>query len=67
MIRDHQPGEAVFRSILPEDIDWKPFPAFPPSARLAVLVGEPNQAGPYVILGPSTAPVASPPPRRCDK
>ena len=27
----------------------KPFPAFPPSARLAVLVGEPMQAGPYVI------------------
>jgi hypothetical protein len=49
MIRDHQPGEANFRSILPEDIDWKPFAAFPPSARLAVLVGEPTQAGPYVI------------------
>ena len=49
MVRDHQSGEAVFRSILPEDIEWKPFPAFPPSARLAVLVGEPNQAGPYVI------------------
>ncbi len=49
MVRDHQPGEAVFKSILPEDIDWQPFPAFPPSARLAVLVGEPTQAGPYVI------------------
>ena len=49
MVRDHQPGEAVFRAILPEDIDWKPFPAFPPSARLAVLVGEPTQAGPYLI------------------
>ena len=49
MVRDHQPGEAVFRSILPEEIDWKPFPAFPPSARLAVLVGEPTQAGPYVV------------------
>jgi hypothetical protein len=49
MPRPHQPGQAVFRSILPEDIDWKPFPAFPPSARLAVLVGEPTQAGPYVI------------------
>jgi len=45
----HQPGEAVFRSILPEDVDWKPFQAFPPSARLAVLIGEPTQAGPYVI------------------
>ena len=40
MVRDHQPGEAVFKSILPEDVDWKPFPAFPPGARLAVLVGE---------------------------
>ncbi len=49
MVRAHQPGEAVFRSILPEEIDWKPFPAFPPSARLAVLVGEPTQAGPYLI------------------
>ena len=44
MAQAHQPGEAVFTSILPEEIDWKPFPAFPPSARLAVLVGEPTQA-----------------------
>jgi quercetin dioxygenase-like cupin family protein len=49
MVRDHQPGEAVFKSILPEDVDWKPFPAVPPAARLAVLVGEPTQAGPYLI------------------
>jgi quercetin dioxygenase-like cupin family protein len=49
MVRTHQPGEAVFRSILPEEIEWKPFPAFPPSARLAVLVGEPSKPGPYVI------------------
>jgi quercetin dioxygenase-like cupin family protein len=45
----HQPGEADFRSVLPEDIDWKPFAAFPPSARLAVVVGEPTKPGPYVI------------------
>jgi quercetin dioxygenase-like cupin family protein len=45
----HQPGEADFRSVLPEDIDWKPFAAFPPSARLAVVVGNPTKAGPYVI------------------
>ena len=45
----HQPGQAVFRSILPEDIDWKPFPAFPPEARLATLVGHPSEPGPYVI------------------
>ncbi len=48
MVRDHQLGEAAFRSILPEDIHWKPFPAFPPSARLAVLVGDPAKPGPYV-------------------
>ena len=45
----HQPDQDRFRSILPEDIDWKPFPAFPPSARLAIVVGEPSEPGPYVI------------------
>ena len=49
MVRAHQPGEAVFKTILPEDIDWKPFPAFPPCVRLAVLVGQPSERGPYVI------------------
>jgi hypothetical protein len=48
-IRPHQPGQAVFRGVLSEDIDWKPFAAFPPSARLAVLVGPPSEPGPYVI------------------
>jgi hypothetical protein len=52
MARTHEPGQAVFRSILPEDIDWKPFPAFPPSARLAVLVGEPTQAGSWPMSSP---------------
>ena len=41
--------KAFFEAILPEEIGWKPFPAFPPSARLAVLVGEPLQPGPYTI------------------
>ena len=45
----HQPGQAVFRAILPEDIDWKPFAAFPPSARIAVVVGRPSKEGPYTI------------------
>jgi quercetin dioxygenase-like cupin family protein len=45
----HQTDESVFRSVLPEDIEWKPFPAFPPSARLAVVVGDPTGPGPYVI------------------
>jgi quercetin dioxygenase-like cupin family protein len=38
-----------FRSILSEAVDWNPFPAFPPTARLAVLVGQPQEAAPYVI------------------
>jgi quercetin dioxygenase-like cupin family protein len=45
----HQIDEDVFRSVLPEEVDWEPFAAFPPSARLAVVVGEPSQPGPYVV------------------
>jgi uncharacterized RmlC-like cupin family protein len=45
----HQPDEGVFKSVLPEDIDWEPFPAFPPSARLAVVVGETAEPGPYMV------------------
>ena len=37
------------KAILPEDIDWKPFAAFPPSVCLAVLVGQPSQPGLYTI------------------
>ena len=42
-------SEASFKTILPEEIDWKSFPAFPPSVRLAVLVGQPSEPGPYLI------------------
>ncbi len=49
MLRSHQPDQAVFRSVRPEDLDWQPFPAFPPSARLAIVVGRPTGPGPYVI------------------
>ena len=42
-------GKAVFNTILSEDVDWKAFAAFPPSARLAVLVGQPSEPGPYTI------------------
>ena len=49
MPQRHEPGQAVFRSILPEEVEWKPFPAFPPSVRLAVVVGEPTEPGPYLI------------------
>jgi quercetin dioxygenase-like cupin family protein len=49
MTTTHQPGQDAFKSVLPEDVDWKPFAAFPPSARLAVIVGDPAKPGPYVI------------------
>jgi hypothetical protein len=48
-VRPHQPGESAFKAILTEDIDWKPFPAFPPSVRLAVVVGQPSEPGPYMV------------------
>ena len=47
--RPHQPGQDVFKAILSEDIEWKPFAAFPPSARLAVVVGQPSERGPYMV------------------
>jgi hypothetical protein len=49
MVAAHQPGQDVFKSVLPDDIDWKPFAAFPPSVRLAVIVGQPSEVAPYTI------------------
>ena len=45
----HFPDQDRFHAIRSEDVEWKPFAAFPPAARLAVLVGDPQKAGPYVI------------------
>ncbi len=39
----------TFEAVLSEDIDWKPFPAFPPSVRLAVVAGQPSEQGLYTI------------------
>ncbi len=49
MVAAHQPGQDMFKSVLSEDINWKPFAAFPPPVRLAVIVGEPSERGPYTI------------------
>ena len=46
--RTHEPGRSVFRSILPGDVDWKPFQAFPSAVRLAVILGQPSEPGLYV-------------------
>lgn len=45
----HQRDEDKFHAVRSEDIQWKPFAAFPPEARLAILVGDPSKPGPYVI------------------
>ena len=42
-------GQEVFETILSEDVDWKPFAAFPPSVQLAVVVGQPSEPCPYTI------------------
>jgi hypothetical protein len=34
----HQPGQAAIRSVLPQDVDFQPFAAFPPGVMLAVVV-----------------------------
>ncbi len=49
MMSTQAAGVVSLPSVLPEGVDWKPFPAFPPSARLAVLVGDPTEPGMYTI------------------
>ena len=39
----------VFGAVRVEEVNWAPFLAFPPKARLAILVGNPQKAGLYVI------------------
>lgn len=45
----HHPGQDVFRAILEDEIEFKPFAAFPPGVLEAVVVGNPAEAGPYTI------------------
>jgi quercetin dioxygenase-like cupin family protein len=47
--RPRESEQSVFKTVLPEDIEWKPFSAFPASVHLAVVVGQPSAPGPYVI------------------
>jgi hypothetical protein len=42
-------GATAFRAVPPEDVDWKPFSAFPPAVRLAVVAGQPSERGLHVI------------------
>jgi quercetin dioxygenase-like cupin family protein len=49
MARMHEPDQGVFRAIRPEELEWRAFAAFPSTARLAILIGDPSRPGPYVI------------------
>ena len=49
MVQPNDVDGVDFHSVLPEDVDWKPFPSFPPSARLAVVVGDPTKPAMYTI------------------
>jgi len=49
VVRPHQQGQDLFKSVLSEDVDWQPFPALPAPVRLAVIVGHPTEPGPYTI------------------
>jgi hypothetical protein len=42
MVRAHQRGQGVFRSIPSEEIDWKPLPAFPPRSASPFLSASPR-------------------------
>ena len=48
-VRSHQPGQAFFKAVLSEEVDWKRFPAYPPSVRFGVVVGDPSAKGPYTM------------------
>lgn len=48
-VRTRQRGQDYFHAIRAEGIVWNPFPAFPPAAKLAILIGDPQGAGVYVI------------------
>lgn len=37
------------KTILPENVEWRPFAAFPPSVRLAVIAGQPSEAELFMI------------------
>jgi quercetin dioxygenase-like cupin family protein len=37
------------KTILPENVEWRPFAAFSPSVRLALIAGQPSQAELFTI------------------
>ncbi|HZC16417.1 MAG TPA: cupin domain-containing protein [Caulobacteraceae bacterium] len=61
MARTHQPDEDHFHFTRAEDIEWVSNPAYPPEARLGILVGDPTKPGPYTIRVKAPAGLKFPP------
>ena len=55
MPRIHNPDQGTFRAIHDEDVEWEPFPAFPPAARLETFVGDQAKSGPTSAVAGFTA------------
>ena len=47
--RAHQQDQDRFHAIRAEDVQWTTFAAYPPTLRLAILVGDPTKPGLYTI------------------
>jgi hypothetical protein len=45
----HQPHQDRFHAVRVEDVQWTTFPAYPPTVRMAILVGDPTKPEPYTI------------------
>ena len=45
----HEPDQGRFHAIRAEDVHWTTFAAYPPTVRLAIMVGDPTKQGPYTI------------------
>lgn len=39
----------AFAHVLPENMQWRSFPAFPEGVKLSVVVGDPRKPGPFVV------------------
>jgi hypothetical protein len=50
-------------SVLPQDVDFQPFAAFPPGVMIAVVVGDPAKPGPFTIRVKAPAGAKLPPHR----
>jgi hypothetical protein len=61
-VSTHQLDQAVFGAVLSEDIDWEPFPSFPPGAVIALPSGTPHfhwaKSGEYVTQVTAFGPIS---------